>query len=317
MAESSQDYEIKRRPEDFIVKEVSSIKPKENGEYAYFLLKKRDYTTIKAIDKIARFLKIPLKEIGFAGTKDKIAVTEQYISIRDPLRKFEERMKLFNIKDISVSFIGRGDSPISLGDLKGNKFEIIAYSEKKPKKIGRFVNYFGEQRFSKNNIEIGKRIIKNELKEAAALIDNQKVKEYLKNHPNDFANALRQLPQKILILYIHSYQSYLWNRAAEELLKKVNNIEEDIEIDVLGFGTEFKEKKVREVYERIMKKEGISQRDFIIRNLPDLSSEGDKRKLFERPIDLDIKEVEKGKHKIKFFLPKGCYATELIRQMFS
>ena len=36
---------IKQLPEDFTVKEISSIKSQNNGQYAYFILKKSCYAT--------------------------------------------------------------------------------------------------------------------------------------------------------------------------------------------------------------------------------------------------------------------------------
>lgn len=65
-----------------------------------------------------------------------------------------------------------------------------------------------------------------------------------------------------------------------------------------------------------MEKEKIKQRDFIVRRMPDLSSEGDVRKVFVKPENLQIEKIDKKIYKLRFFLPKGCYATELIRQMF-
>ena len=73
-----------------------------------------------------------------------------------------------------------------------------------------------------------------------------------------------------------------------------------------------------------MKEEGIKYRDFIIKEIPELSSEGGIRKLFVRPLNFEAvekgeDELNDGKYKIKlrFFLPKSSYATEVIRQMFT
>ena len=54
--------------------------------------------------------------------------------------------------------------------------------------------------------------------------------------------------------------------------------------------------------------------DFIIRPLKEIGAEGGERNLL---IDVkDFKMVKEGKDtKVSFFLPKGCYATEVIRQL--
>ena len=74
-------YKIKQIPEDFVVREISGIRPSEHGKYTYFLLKKRNYTTQRAVKAIADALHIPEKRFGFAGNKDKNAITEQLCSV--------------------------------------------------------------------------------------------------------------------------------------------------------------------------------------------------------------------------------------------
>ena len=46
-----------------------------------------------------------------------------------------------------------------------------------------------------------------------------KAAEYLEKNKNDYIGALRLIPKKILWLYIHSYQSYLWNIIAKKSKK--------------------------------------------------------------------------------------------------
>lgn len=301
-------YKIKQKPEDFFVKEIIELKSKENGRYTYFILKKKNYTTLRALQHIGNILKIPIKNFGFAGTKDKKAVTEQSVSAKNISK---ERIEEIKLKDIEINFIGKGDKPISLGDLEGNYFEIIARDcSKEPKKLESFKNFFGEQRFSKNNAEIGKAIIKKEFEKAAKLISENKgdqedaLKKHLEKRKNDFVGALRKIPLKILKIYVHAYQSLLWNRMAENTEKK--------EIPIIGFAT-----KLDQECKKILLKEGINQRDFIIREIPELTSEGDKRKVFVNVKKLEIKKIEEKDYMLKFMLPKGSYATEFIRQSFS
>src|SRR3989338_6162306 len=96
---------IKQIPEDFIVKEINDIKFDDNGIYSYFLLKKRNYNTLRAIKIISEKLKIPEKNIGFAGSKDKNAVTEQIISIKNGNKNIEN----IGFRDIELKVIGKGN----------------------------------------------------------------------------------------------------------------------------------------------------------------------------------------------------------------
>jgi len=105
-------YKIKQQPSDFKVVELSNIKIGETGKYTYFLLKKKDYNTLFAIEMIANKLRIPLKRFGFAGNKDKKAITTQMCSVE---RVSESKLKSIDLKNISLEFKGKGDEPICLG----------------------------------------------------------------------------------------------------------------------------------------------------------------------------------------------------------
>ena len=109
-------YKIKQFPEDFIVKEISNVELEDKGNYSYFLLKKTNYSTVRAIEHIAKALRKKPKNIGFAGNKDKNAVTEQFVSF---FKINENKIKNLKLKDIELKFIGKGNEPISLGDLEG------------------------------------------------------------------------------------------------------------------------------------------------------------------------------------------------------
>src|SRR3989338_5846191 len=251
-------HKIKQQPEDFVVEEITrlgdGIEIKSKGKYIYCILKKRNYTTLKALQVISYELGISLNNIGFAGNKDRTAVTQQAISIYDPGNRVRTKIDKFNsdygTESLNLQFVGHGDCPISLGELGGNKFRIVIRNlgnrellklKKSDAKPLKFINLYGEQRFSKNNKDIGKLLLRKRFKDAVELIIKSegeienKVTHYLNNYSNDYVNALKQIPRKLLLMYVHSYQSYLWNLAAEKILKKTN---ENIEIPVIGFGTD-------------------------------------------------------------------------------
>ena len=171
-------YKIKQIPEDFIVNEISKINKQENGQYAYYILKKINYTTIDALQVLAKKFKIQLKNFGFAGNKDKNAVTKQKISIFRGSKSFENA----KLNNIELKYLGNGKIPISLGDLEGNEFTVTIRNLDKEhadklllfntKKI-RCANFFGIQRFSSNNHLVGKQIIKRDFRKELWKFDNQ------------------------------------------------------------------------------------------------------------------------------------------------
>jgi tRNA pseudouridine13 synthase len=311
-------YKIKEKPEDFIVEEATNIEPRKKGEYSLWWMEKEDLTTMEAVKIISKRLRLRERFVGYAGAKDKKAITKQMISIS---RVPKARVERLETRGIKLEFYGYSDSPVSLGDLEGNKFEITVRNLDKIPEIEnkKIKNYFGEQRFSENNAEIGKLIVKRDFRKAAEMIaeTNDDVKDYLQRNKTDSVGALRQIPLKLLKLYIHAYQSYLWNKIAEQ-------IDDDIELPIIGFDTETEDGKIKKIILNAMKEEAITFRDFIIKEIPEISSQGGKRNLYVKPTGFEITEkgedeLNKGKYKIKikFFLPKASYATEAIRQMLT
>jgi tRNA pseudouridine13 synthase len=305
-------YQIKQIPEDFKVTELIDYTLNKEGKYYIFLLTKKEHTTIGAINTITQRLSINKKEINYAGLKDRNAVTVQYISILNRKNLKES----YNFDNITLELKGFRDERLYPGCLSANLFNIVVRNiDYGPKKITRMINYFGEQRFSENNEEIGKAIIKKDFKKAMKLISESNTLPYDENE-TDIISNIRMLDKRLLMLYLQSYQSWLWNRCVEEYVKKNK---EEIDIPLIGFGSD-KDKTT----ETIMKKEGITPRDFIIRQMPELSIEGGKRAAFVDITGLEISKLEdddlnpgKKKCHLSFSLPKGSYATECIKQMFS
>ncbi len=185
---------IKAEPEDFVVEEISgsgvvleagkrygdeSAKGidanfSEEGKFAVFVMQKRNWNTMQALREIARACNRGTKAIGFAGTKDRIALTTQLCSVfgAEPAA-----ISGLHIKDISINGAWKSSSGIKLGDLLGNRFTISVRGIENYESIGeindelggKFPNYYGPQRFGtrSNNVEIGLHILNEDFKSAA------------------------------------------------------------------------------------------------------------------------------------------------------
>jgi tRNA pseudouridine13 synthase len=308
-------YRIKQLPEDFIVREVADHETSPAGSHSLYIMKKTGWNTQSAVELIARRFYLKPKLIGYAGAKDRNAITYQYISVPGPQRDFMH-------KDIGLDFQGMLTGPICLGDLKGNRFDITVRNIlSEPQPIESFPNMFGEQRFGSSNAEIGKLIILKDFKGAVEQIVKDspyrdQMQFHLQKQMNDYIGALKIIPIRLLRLYIHAYQSLLWNQAREKL--------EDVPaIPLIGFGTDLLDDKTGKVIKAILSEEGIRLDDFIIRPFPDLSTEGDMRNSTVKIKDLDIGFLEEDelnagryKTKVRFYLPKGSYATVALSYLF-
>ena len=174
---------IKTKPADFLVREITNRAEQEEGKYLIAELTKENWDTHSVINEISRRLRVSRNRIGFAGTKDKVAVTTQKISIwgEDIAETELERLK---IADVSLKLIGSSNKAVSLGDLHGTEFEIVirdieGSKEEIKRKIaaitaeieneGGVPNFFGVQRFGiRRPIThvVGKHLIRGEVKEA-------------------------------------------------------------------------------------------------------------------------------------------------------
>lgn len=172
---------IKTKPADFVVREITNRAEGTEGKYLVAELTTENWDTHGVIRDISRRLGVSRNRIGFAGTKDKFAVTTQKISIWNVDEKELDRVK---IADVELKKIGRSNKAVSLGDLCGNEFEIVirGIEGKKEEITGKIAtittemenaggvpNFFGVQRFGTRRPithVVGKQLIKGELKEA-------------------------------------------------------------------------------------------------------------------------------------------------------
>jgi tRNA pseudouridine13 synthase len=171
---------IRERDEDFFVQEVPLYEPAGDGEHLYVEIQKIGLTTFDAIDRIARQLNVNPRDIGFAGMKDRHAITRQVLSI--PGVSEEAAMKLQS-PELSVLWAARHRNKLKLGHLKGNRFAIkIRHVE--PSHVVRLTaplqtihrrglpNYFGEQRFGVrgDNDLLGAALIRGDNKQVLHLL---------------------------------------------------------------------------------------------------------------------------------------------------
>jgi tRNA pseudouridine13 synthase len=113
---------LRSSAEDFIVGEIPLESGFGTGPYLICRLTKKNWEHQHAIKEIAKQLGISHRRIGWAGTKDRRAVTTQLISIYKVEPEAVENVRL---RDITLEVIGHRNTQLSLGDLQGNGFDII------------------------------------------------------------------------------------------------------------------------------------------------------------------------------------------------
>jgi tRNA pseudouridine13 synthase len=151
---------FKSIPEDFIVEEELPFALAGTGEHAWLHVCKRDNNTDWVAARIAEFAGVKKHAVGYAGLKDRYAVTTQWFSVYLPGRD-DINWSDFHCEGVELIEATRHQRKLQRGALKLNRF-TIRLRNIEPEKAGVFdqmvercelirregvPNYFGEQRF--------------------------------------------------------------------------------------------------------------------------------------------------------------------------
>ncbi|MGR8940550.1 MAG: tRNA pseudouridine(13) synthase TruD [Gammaproteobacteria bacterium] len=147
---------IRTFPEDFIVEETLTFEPSGAGEHAFLQIRKTGENTEYVARQLARFANVRQRDIGFAGLKDRHAVTTQWFSVWLP-GKPDPDWQAFDSAAVKVLKATRHARKLPRGVLGSNRFSLLIreWSGDPDKtaaqltaiKAGGIANYFGEQRF--------------------------------------------------------------------------------------------------------------------------------------------------------------------------
>lgn len=158
---------LKSEPEDFVVVELPAYEPAGEGPHRYLEVTKRDLTTPELVRRVARALELRADDIGYAGMKDRQAVTTQRLSIPEgpDLAALAGVDNLLEVRDL-----GLHHNKLRRGHLRGNRFRVrIRQAQaERAEPIRAYLqqhgwpNRFGTQRFGHegDNLEGGLKILR-------------------------------------------------------------------------------------------------------------------------------------------------------------
>ena len=301
---------------------------------------------------------------------------------------YGKRLRLGSLLGNKFTIIVR-DLRVNVSEASARVEKILNEAEEK----GAFPNYFGYQRFGEqraNNHEIGKLLLEGKFEEAAILflgqhcdgtmlgdearkrfLETRDVDEALEKFPKslryertllfkfketqNWKKAFLSLPRQLLRIFIHAYQSYLFNKVLSKRIQaefslgealigdvvcrvknglpirsrnfevtknNVNEVNEKIkkgELMVTGpiFGCKGKlaKGKMGEIEEAVLEEENIELKMFKLRPLGIYPELGGRRELPLAPKDFSYARTGKDSLEFKFFIPRGCYATSVMREI--
>jgi tRNA pseudouridine13 synthase len=153
------EAQFRTTPEDFFVEELPSFEPSGSGEHLLLTVEKRGMNTAFAAKRIAQWAGVGEIGVGYAGMKDRHAVTRQRFSVHLPKRVAPE---LTALEDDELRVVEHHWHARKLprGALAGNRFVLVlrdVHGERdaidaRLQAIATHgvPNYFGEQRFGRD-----------------------------------------------------------------------------------------------------------------------------------------------------------------------
>jgi tRNA pseudouridine13 synthase len=276
----------------FEVFEVPKFFPTGAGPHLWGLLEKINRNTIDVIREVAEWGAVDARDLGYAGLKDKKARTVQWVSSPGGLPPVGRDFKFWMTK--------RSGKKLRRGNLLGNWFRLHVEVEnvcelkntvEQLRETG-IPNFFGPQRFSKENHRIGELLVRGNKKEAIKIMRSRRI----------------PMIRRYFTFMEDAYCSYLFNRVLSERLDSLEPIEGDILSRFGPTGPIFGRKLSLaagipgEIERRILESEGLSLSDF-----PGFGK--------RRPLVVPLKGLNYSHGELRFFLPKGCYATLVLREI--
>lgn len=318
---------IRNSPEDFNVKEHLSFELDGSGQHVYLCLEKRGINTNDMAQSLARFAGVKSVAIGYAGLKDKNAVTSQWFSV-DLAGRAEPNWNELESESLKIIEATRHSRKLKRGAIAENSFQIVlrdlegGTSEIQQrletiKKLG-VPNYFGEQRFGRNDYN---------LKKAEDLLrENRKIKRHMRGI---YLSAVRSF---LFNQYLSQRISQCtWNNALDGdvfMLEGSHSIFSPVELDkeihkrveladihptgpMWGRGDLLTQRGVLDIEKQLMT--DYPQWCSLLENA---GLKQERRSLRVKIRDLvsimDVESITLG-----FKLPPGCYATSVIRELVS
>ncbi len=319
---------LRASPEDFRVDEIPAYLPSGSGPHLYLKVEKRGRTTRDVLRELARALSVPERDAGYAGLKDREAVTTQWLSF--PVAREPDPAALAG-PGLTVLAVSRHQNKLRPGHVRANRFEVVVRGgELEPARACAAAlsergmpAFFGPQRFGAGgqNAAIGR-----------ALLSGQRTPESARAARDRF---LRRL-------CISAFQSELFNTwlaeriadglfataLAGDVLRKLESgglftcedpavdgpRVERFELSPAGpmFGHKLRaaagQALARE--ERVLAASGVT--------LADLARGGGEaegtRRAARLPVAIALEPAEQG-YRARFELPRGCYATVVMREL--
>ena len=280
---------IKRTPEDWRVMEIASLLIDDEGPQRYFYVEKCGLNTLDVVCALGHAFGLATQEIGYAGRKDKWAVTKQWFSA-------PTRLDWPDIPGTRCLETKRGRRKIRVGELIANAFELTL---RDVKKLGRddfltlcegFNNGFGLQRVSADNVA-----------RASRWLEDRRRRRPSRAQRGWYLSVLRSL----------LFNAVIEHRDSCIGLPRI--VEGDVLVEGLPSGPMWgRGRSLATGQARQIECEALTPYQKLCDGLEYAGVKHDRRVMFARPANLQVTEISSEIFILAFTLPKGVYATTML-----
>ncbi|MEM1182488.1 MAG: tRNA pseudouridine(13) synthase TruD [Acidobacteriota bacterium] len=313
-------------PEDFQVEELPLYAPDGDGSFLWLWTEKRGIDTAQAARLLAEACDLPRKEVGWAGRKDRHAVTRQAFTL--PADR-ESRLASFSSDELSILDARRTRGRLRAGQLSGNRFTLKIRDVDAPQAAAAaghlealdrrgLPNRFGSQRYGRDgrNVERGRRLleggrVRGDRRQAFFMISalqSRVFDEVLKRRPYDALWAGDLAVE-------HRSGDWRWIDDPADYADAVDRFEISPTGPIFGTKTRRPRGEAAALEAAVMAELDLPT---VERLEPPrgLRLFGDRRALRVRPGDVTSSYDGAGVFTVGFDLPPGSYATVVLEELF-
>ena len=164
---------IRSTPSDFVVDELLAVEFSGDGEHDYLKIRKTSANTHWVAGRLARHARVRERDVGYAGRKDRHAVSTQWFSVAS---RGTVDWATFAADGVEVLELRRHRRKLRRGAHRGNRFRIALRSAEIDTSLREIderlqwiavagvPNYFGGQRFGHDgaNLDLARRVFEGE-----------------------------------------------------------------------------------------------------------------------------------------------------------
>ncbi|WP_314878708.1 tRNA pseudouridine(13) synthase TruD [Haemophilus parahaemolyticus] len=309
---------------DFIVREELGYPLAGEGEFVAVKVRKTNANTLFVGEQLAKFVGISVKNMSYAGLKDRHAVTEQWFCLHLAGKETPD-FSAFECEGVEILEVTRHNRKIHTGALEGNYFELLLRDVEKTDELKQrlnqlqavgFPNYFTEQRFGRDghNLTQAQRWASGEI----SVKDRKKRSFYLSAARSEVFNLVvsqRIADQQMQTVLLGDYLQLAGSNSffevkVEDLVQSQQRLDEnDVLLTAPLIGENSLEQKGNEREKAI-----VAQHENLISLMKKERMNAARRAILCKPQDLHWQFEPEGLRLI-FFLNSGSYATGLVREL--